>query len=100
MPRSMLRCCIPLTRSPRPAPSPVCSMPGSRLSEEPLMAWKDILGALVRRQELTEAEAAWAMEQIVTGEASPAQIAGFALLLRAKGETATEVRGLVGSALR
>jgi anthranilate phosphoribosyltransferase len=64
------------------------------------MAWKDILGALVRRQELTEAEAAWAMEQIVTGEASPAQIAGFALLLRAKGETATEVRGLVGSALR
>jgi anthranilate phosphoribosyltransferase len=59
------------------------------------MAWKDILGALVRRQELTEAEAAWAMEQIVTGEASPAQIAGFALLLRAKGETATEITGLV-----
>lgn len=64
------------------------------------MAWKDIFGALVRRQELTEAEAAWAMEQIVTGEASAAQIAGFALLMRAKGETATEVTGLVSSALR
>jgi anthranilate phosphoribosyltransferase len=64
------------------------------------MAWKDIFGALVRRQELAEAEAAWAMEQIVTGEASPAQIAGFALLMRAKGETAGEMTGLVGSALR
>jgi len=63
------------------------------------MAWKDIFGALVRREELAEADAAWAMEQIVTGEASPAQIAGFALLLRAKGETTGEISGLVRSML-
>lgn len=59
------------------------------------MAWKDLLTALLRREELSADDTAWAMEQIVTGQASPAQISGFALLLRAKGETAQEISGLV-----
>lgn len=63
------------------------------------MAWKDLFGTLLRRQELSAADAAWAMEQIVTGAATPAQISGFALLLRAKGETAQEISGLVLSML-
>ncbi|WP_117211756.1 anthranilate phosphoribosyltransferase [Allorhizocola rhizosphaerae] len=64
-----------------------------------MAAWKDLLGALVRREELSADDAAWAMEQIVTGEATPAQISGFALLMRAKGETAQEIGGLVRSML-
>ncbi len=35
------------------------------------------------------------MEQVLAGEASPSQIAGFAIALRAKGETVDEVEGLV-----
>jgi anthranilate phosphoribosyltransferase len=62
--------------------------------------WKGIFGSLVRREELTDDDTAWAMEQIITGEATPAQISGFALLLRAKGETAGEISGLARSMLK
>src|SRR3954463_7360673 len=39
------------------------------------------------------------MHQVMSGEATPAQIAGFAMALRAKGETAEEVDGLVRAML-
>ena len=58
-------------------------------------SWPEVLGALVARSDLTSGQAAWAMGEILAGEASPSQIAGFAVALRAKGETATEVTGLV-----
>ncbi|MGH3544710.1 MAG: anthranilate phosphoribosyltransferase [Mycobacteriales bacterium] len=57
------------------------------------MNWKTLLAALVRGEDLTPEQAAWAMRQTVTGAASPAQIAGLAVGLRAKGETAAEVSG-------
>ena len=63
------------------------------------MAWKDLLGALLRRDELSAADTAWGMSEIMQGNASAAQIAGFALLLRAKGETAAELAGLVDAML-
>lgn len=56
--------------------------------------WPDVLGALVARQDLTPAQAAWAMGEILEGNATPAQIAGFAVALRTKGETVEEVTGL------
>lgn len=57
--------------------------------------WPEVLSALVARQDLSAAQAAWAMEEVLGGAASPAQIAGFAVALRAKGETVDELEGLV-----
>ncbi|MFL6138310.1 MAG: anthranilate phosphoribosyltransferase [Frankiaceae bacterium] len=63
-------------------------------------SWPALLGALLAGRSLAAEETAWAMEQVMAGEASPAQIAGFAMALRAKGETADEVSGLVATMLR
>jgi anthranilate phosphoribosyltransferase len=57
--------------------------------------WPEVLSALIARRDLTGAQTAWAMAEILEGEATPAQIAGFAVALRAKGETVDEVEGLV-----
>ncbi len=59
-----------------------------------MTTWPDVLSALVARTDLSAEQAAWAMGEILAGEASPAQIAGFAVALRAKGETIDEVTGL------
>lgn len=56
--------------------------------------WPALLSALVAGEHLTADETAWAMNEIMTGAATPAQIAGFAMALRAKGETVAEVAGL------
>ena len=45
--------------------------------------------------DLDAGQTAWAMGEVLAGEATPAQIAGFAVALRAKGETIDEVTGLV-----
>ncbi len=63
------------------------------------MSWKTLLAMLVRGEHLAPEQAAWAMQQTVTGTASPAQIAGLAVGLRAKGETAAEVSGFVQAML-
>ena len=62
--------------------------------------WPEVLSALVARQDLDAASATWAMEEILSGNATPAQIAGFAVALRAKGETLAEVQGLVDAMYR
>lgn len=58
-------------------------------------SWPDILSDLVARRDLTEAQAGWAMGEILVGNATAAQIAGFAVALRSKGETVDEIAGLV-----
>jgi anthranilate phosphoribosyltransferase len=62
-------------------------------------AWPVVLGPLLRREDLSEADAAAAMGSVLAGEATPAQIAAFATGLRIKGETAAEVTGLVRAML-
>ena len=57
--------------------------------------WPEVLSALIARRDLVGEQTAWAMGEILAGEATPAQIAGFAVALRAKGETVDEVEGLV-----
>ncbi|WP_052423664.1 anthranilate phosphoribosyltransferase [Nonomuraea candida] len=61
--------------------------------------WPRILTTLLDGRSLTSREAAWAMEQIVSGAATDAQIAAFAVALRAKGESVAEVSGLADGLL-
>ncbi|ASD22121.1 anthranilate phosphoribosyltransferase [Cryobacterium sp. LW097] len=56
-------------------------------------SWPAVLDALLRREDLSVADAAWSMERIMLGEATPAQLAGFLVALRAKGETVDEIVG-------
>jgi len=56
-------------------------------------SWPAILDALLRGEDLSVADAAWSMEQIMLGEATSAQLAGFLVALRAKGETVNEIVG-------
>jgi anthranilate phosphoribosyltransferase len=61
----------------------------------PGITWPEVLGSLVAGADLSSAQTAWAMGQILSGQATPVQIAGFAVALRAKGETVDELQGLV-----
>jgi anthranilate phosphoribosyltransferase len=57
--------------------------------------WPALLTALLSGAELTANDTAWAMDEVMAGNATPAQLAAFAVLLRAKGETPQELAGLV-----
>jgi anthranilate phosphoribosyltransferase len=61
--------------------------------------WPALLSALLSGEHLTADETAWAMGEIMSGSATPAQIAAFAVALRAKGETVAEVTGLARTML-
>jgi anthranilate phosphoribosyltransferase len=61
--------------------------------------WPNLLSALLRAEELSAQDTAWAMGEIMAGNATPVQVAGFAVALRAKGETAGELAGLVDAML-
>jgi anthranilate phosphoribosyltransferase len=58
-------------------------------------SWSHTLGELLGGRDLSEERAAMAMSEIMQGAATPAQVAGFVVALRAKGETPQEVSGLV-----
>jgi anthranilate phosphoribosyltransferase len=60
-------------------------------------SWPGVLSSLIAGQDLAAGQASWAMGEILAGEATPAQIAGFAVALRAKGETIDELEGLVAA---
>ncbi len=62
--------------------------------------WPDAIGRLLRREELPTELVEQVMTAILSGEATDAQIAGFAVALRAKGETAGELAALVRTMLR
>jgi len=51
------------------------------------------IGKLAKRQDLTQAEAESAMDEIMTGAATPAQVGGYLMALRMKTETVEEIAG-------
>ena len=55
------------------------------------------IGKLVQNQHLSAEEAERVMDQIMTGEATPAQIGGYLVALRMAGETPEEIAGSVRS---
>jgi anthranilate phosphoribosyltransferase len=61
--------------------------------------WPTLLHHLVDGGDLTSADTEWAMGEIMSGNATAAQIAGFAVALHAKGETAAEIAGLASGML-
>ncbi|MDI3256248.1 MAG: anthranilate phosphoribosyltransferase [Kyrpidia sp.] len=54
---------------------------------------RDVLERLLRGEDLTEAQAQQAMEQVMSGEATHAQVGAFLTALRIKGERVEEIAG-------
>jgi anthranilate phosphoribosyltransferase len=61
--------------------------------------WPALIRALISGETLSAGQTQWAMNEIMDGAASPAQIAGFGVALRAKGETLEEIAGLASAML-
>jgi anthranilate phosphoribosyltransferase len=57
-------------------------------------SWPSVYAELIAGRDLDRHTAEWAMSQIMSGEATPVQVAGFLMGLRAKGESVDEMRGL------
>lgn len=62
--------------------------------------WPIVLSSLLAGTDLSAETSTWAMEQILGGEATPAQIAGFLVALRSKGETVDEITAFVETMYR
>ena len=61
--------------------------------------WPDVLSTLVAGDDLTTEQARWAMDEVFAGAATPVQLTGLVVALRAKGETVDEVTGIADAML-
>ncbi len=62
-------------------------------------SWPALLGHLVAGTDLDAQDTTWAMNQVMSGVATQAQIAAFVVALRVKGETPAEIAGLADGML-
>ena len=62
-------------------------------------SWPMILGLLTDGSDLSEADSRWAMGEIMSDNATSAQIAAFGVGLKMKGETPAELEGLAAAML-
>ena len=61
--------------------------------------WPNLLTSLVRGEHLDAETTQAVMDEILSGNATPVQLAAFMVALRAKGETVTEIRALADGML-
>jgi anthranilate phosphoribosyltransferase len=66
---------------------------------EDLGGWPALLTELLAKRDLPASHARAAMATILSGDATPAQLIGFVVALRAKGETPEELSGLLDAVL-
>jgi len=59
----------------------------------PVLSWPRILESLVSGNDLSIGEATWAMQEVMAGAATSAQLGGLLVALRFKGETVDEIVG-------
>ena len=62
-------------------------------------SWSGLLGQLIAGTDLDAQDATWAMAEVISGLATPAQLAAFLVALRIKGETPAEIAGLADGML-
>jgi anthranilate phosphoribosyltransferase len=62
--------------------------------------WPAVLGTLLRGEDLEQDVAGAALTTVLAGDATAAQIAGFIVALRLKGESVPELAGMVDAMLR
>jgi anthranilate phosphoribosyltransferase len=86
----------PPASAPAPASPPLPHEPGVEPSPT---FWPDLLTRLAAHESLTAQETAEAMRAIMQGQATQAQMGGFLMALRTKGETAEELEGLAATML-
>lgn len=63
------------------------------------LTWPGLLRSLLAGEDLDAERTRWAMGQVMSGESTPVQLAGFLVALRAKGETVDELSGLADEML-
>ena len=66
---------------------------------ESIGGWPELISLLLDRRDIDAAYARAAMANILAGSATPAQLIGFVVALRAKGETPEEISGLLDAVL-
>jgi anthranilate phosphoribosyltransferase len=69
------------------------------VASAPDRSWPVLLGQLVAGTDLDAQDTTWAMDQVMSGVATQAQIAAFVVALRVKGETPAEIAGLADGML-
>jgi anthranilate phosphoribosyltransferase len=62
-------------------------------------SWSALLTQLIAGTDLDSPDTSWAMDQVMSGQATPAQVAAFVVALRIKGETPAEIAGLAAGML-
>ena len=61
--------------------------------------WRSVLGALTDGRDLGAADTEWVMDEIMSDNATSAQIAAFGVAIKMKGPTSDELTGLATSML-
>ena len=75
-------------------PVPSTGAAGAGRRRGAALSWPSVLSDLVAGRDADREVTSWAMGEILSGAASPVQIAGLVVALRAKGETVEELAGL------